>query len=118
MQIATLKYETISPNCGINSPINKIAPHIYKVASPIYKTETRIYGISSPICRIDTQLYEIASPICEITSPKYGITTRICEVSSLNCKTATQTEKATEYMKEIRHTNYQHYNILTKMAST
>ncbi len=111
MQIATLKYETVSPNCGINSPIYRIAPHIYKVASPTYKTETRIYETSSPICRIDT-------PIYRITSPKYEITTLIYKVSSPNFKTATLTEKTTEYKTEPKHTNYQHDSILTETDCT
>ena len=118
MQIATLKYETVSPNCGINSPIYRIAPHIYKVASPTYKTETRIYETSSPICRIDTPIYGIATPIYGITSPKYEITTLIYKVSSQNFKTATLTEKTTEYKTKSKHTNYQQDNILTETDCT
>ena len=44
MQIATLKYETISPNYGISSPSYRIATRIYEVSSHIYQTETQIKG--------------------------------------------------------------------------
>ena len=93
MQIATLKYETISPNCGITSPIYRIAPNIYKVASPIYKTGSRIYKVSSPTYRIATPIYKVVTLICETSSPKFEITTPIYKVSSLFYQTATQTEK-------------------------
>ena len=118
MQIATLKYETISPSCGITSPIYRIAPHIYKVASPICKIVSRIYKVSSLICKIDTPLYKVTTPINKTSSPKFGIMTLFYKVGSRIYQTATQTEETTECMTETRHTNYQQDNILNEMDCT